>query len=146
MYNANINYRPVPTGTTRAISAAAETNLSNGAFYPAMALDSSLDFLYVDYSSGTSYIVKRYGNLKSGLVTRVNLTNALLTNSPTALKVSPYTTASTTLLIGTRNSKLLKVTNANLATGSQVWTDITGPAFVGSVSDVEFGATENEIL
>lgn len=146
VYNANINYRPVPTGTTRAISAAAETNLSNGAFYPAMALDSSLDFLYVDYSSGTSYIVKRYGNLKSGLVTRVNLTNALLTNSPTALKVSPYTTASTTLLIGTRNSKLLKVTNANLATGSQVWTDITGPAFVGSVSDVEFGATENEIF
>lgn len=81
--------------------------------------------------------------MKSGTVGRVNLTNALLTSPPTAFAVSPYTTTSTTLLVGTRLGKLLRVTNAN---ATHAWTDITGPSFVGSISDVEYGASNNEIF
>lgn len=142
VYNVNINYRST-SGTVRAISNDAGSS-ANGAFYPAMALDSGLDILYTDYSSGTSYIVRRYTNLKSGIVTRTSITNALLTASPTALKVSPYTSGSTTLLVGTKNGKLLRATGINNTTGT--WTDITGPGFVGSISDVEYGLSNDEIF
>lgn len=77
------------------------------------------------------------------MVSRTVLTNALLTASPTAFAVSPYTTASTTLLVGTRLGKLLRVTTAN---ATAVWTEITGPSFVGSISDIEYGASNNEIF
>ncbi|WP_457616811.1 T9SS type A sorting domain-containing protein, partial [Lutibacter sp.] len=36
-----------------------------------------------------------------------------------------------------------KLTNADT---TPTWTDITGPSFVGSISSVEFGATENDIF
>jgi hypothetical protein len=109
-----------------------------------MVLDSNLDLLYSDYSSPTTntYRVRRYSNIKSGTVVRTNLVNTLLNSSPSAFAVSPHTTASTTLLVGTRASRLLRVTNAN---ATATWTDISGPNFVGSVSDVEFGSSNDEI-
>ncbi len=140
VYNQSINYRPLPTGTTRVINS--ETT-SNGAFIAPMVLDSNKDLLFSDYSTGTTFQVRRYGNLKSGLVNRTILTNALLTSSPTAFAVSPYTTASTTLLVGTRLGKLLKLTNAD---ATPAWIDISGLSFVGSISDIEYGASENEIF
>jgi hypothetical protein len=145
VYNENINLRPLPGSTitnTRVLDS--DTNLNNGAFIAPMTLDSNLDILYADYSNGANYMVRRYSNIKSGTVVRTDLTNLLLTSSPTALVVSPFTTASSTLLVGTRLGKLLRVTNANLTTPT--WADITGPSFVGSISDVEYGATENEIF
>jgi hypothetical protein len=138
VYNYNINYRTT-SGATRRIDNDA-SSASNGAFYPAMALDSGNDILYTDYSDAT-YIIRRYSNLKGpGGVSRASITNALLTNRPTALKVSPY---GKTLYAGTRNGKLIKITNPD---GISTWTDITGPGFLGSVSDVEFGASENDIF
>lgn len=142
VYNESVNLRPLPGSSlnTRTIDNDADGN--NGAFIAPMTLDSNLDILYADYYNGTTYRVRRYTNIKSGTIGRTNLTNALLTAPATALTVSPYTTSSSTLLIGTRLGKLLKVTSAN-TTG--IWTDITGPSFVGSISDVEYGASENEI-
>lgn len=144
VYNQSINLFNYATNTTRTINSES-TNF--GAFICPMALDSSLDILYADYSDTAAatpvYRIRRYSNLKSGTVAKVNLTNALLTASPTALTVSKYTTASTTLLVGTRNGRLLRITNAN---GTAAWTDITGAEFVGSISDVEYGASENEIF
>jgi hypothetical protein len=145
VYNENINLRPLPGSTitnTRVLDS--DTNLNNGAFIAPMTLDSNLDILYADYSNGANYIVRRYSSIKSETVVRTDLTNLLLTSSPTAFAVSPYTTASTTLLVGSRLGKLLRLTNANLTTPT--WADITGPSFVGSLSDVEYGATENEIF
>lgn len=146
VYNGIITYRPLPSGTTRILDNDAN-NDSNGAFICPMVLDSSLDILYSDYTASTStsttYQIRRYTNIKAGLTGRVNLTNALLTNSPTAFAVSPYTTTSTTLLVGTKNGKLLRVTNAN---GNPVWADITGSGFVGSVSDVEYGSSNDVIF
>jgi len=145
VYNANIVYRlMVSPFTTRTIDNDPST-ASNGAFIAPMVLDSNLDILYSDYSTATPvYQVRRYTNLKSGTVGRTNLTNALLTSPPTAFAVSPYTTTSTTLLVGTRLGKLLRVTSANAA--SPTWADITGTSFVGSISDVEYGSTNNEIF
>lgn len=141
VYNQNINYRTT-SGTVRNINN--ETS-SNGAFISPMVLDSSLDILYTDYSTATpAYQIRRYSGIKGPLSpTKTLLTNALLTSSPTAFAVSKYTTASTTLLVGTRLGKLLKLTNAN---ATPTWTDITGASFVGSISDVEFGMSENEIF
>lgn len=140
--NSNISYRTSASPlTTRVINS--ETT-ENGAFISPMALDSSLDLLFSDYTSATPvFQIRRYSNLKSGVVGKTILTNALLTNSPTALTVSKYTTASTTLLVGTRGGRILKLTNAD---ATPTWSDITGPGFVGSVSDVEFGNSENEIF
>jgi hypothetical protein len=145
VYNESINLRPLPGSTiTDSRVLDSDTNLNNGAFIAPMTLDSNLDILYADYSNGANYSVRRYTNIKSGTVGRTDLTNLLLTSSPTAFAVSPYTTTSTTLLVGTRLGKLLKVATANLTTPT--WADITGASFVGSISDVEYGANENEIF
>ena len=144
VYNQRINYRTTG-GATRVINS--ETT-SNGAFISPMALDSSRDILFSDYTvpgATPVYGIRRYTNLKSGTVGKTTLTNTtLITSSPTALNVSKYSTAATTLLVGFRNGKVLISANANAATVT--WTDITGPSFVGSVSDVEFGQSENDIF
>jgi hypothetical protein len=145
VYNESINLRPLPGSSVAAKVIDADNNANNGAFIAPMVLDSSLDILYADYTTSAGvFQIRRYGNLKGpGLVSRTDLTNALLTASPTAFAVSPYTTTSTTLLVGTRLGKLLRLTNAN---ATATWTDITGPSFVGSISDVEYGASNNEIF
>lgn len=112
-----------------------------GDFINQAGLDHNLDIMY---SNGSGKI-NRY-TLGSSSSTKVQLSNALLGASPTAFKVSPYTTTSSTLLVGTENSKLLRLTGANGSSGSIVWEEITGPSFVGSVSDIEFGETEEDIF
>ncbi len=153
VYNCSINLRPIPNGTVRTLDNDANSD-SNGQFICPMTLDSNLDLLFADYTTSATtpvYQIRRYSNIKSGVYGRTNLSNALLTTYPTALTVSKYTTASTKLLIGTRNGKLLKLLNANTVTATQStagtgWSDITGSGFVGSISDVEFGQNEDQIF
>ncbi|MDT8415235.1 MAG: T9SS type A sorting domain-containing protein [Flavobacteriaceae bacterium] len=127
---------------------------NNGSFINTAALDENLDILYTDASNSTTNRLGRYSNLKTGAV---NIEAATFTGSDrdgitidasiTALKVSPFTTSSTTLFIGLLNSRLLKVTQAQRSITSALgWSEITGPGFVGSISDIEFGQSENEIL
>lgn len=145
VYNESINLRPLPGSSVSAKVIDNDNNANNGAFIAPMVLDSNLDILYADYSTSAGvFQIRRYSNLKGpGLISRTDLTNALLTASPTAFAVSPHTTGTTTLLVGTRLGKLLRLTSAN---ATPTWTDITGPSFVGSISDVEFGASNNEIF
>ena len=118
---------------------------NNGSFINPQALDSNLDILYSNYSSGGNNIIKRYSQIKSeATVAKNNLTNALLTSRPTAFTVSPYTVSSSKLFVGTVLGNVLKVVNAN--ENSPAWSDITGTGFVGSISDIELGATENDIF
>ncbi|MGB1307321.1 MAG: PA domain-containing protein [Oceanihabitans sp.] len=120
-------------------------NGSNGAFINPQALDSNLDILYSNYSANGNFIVKRYSGIKSsGTLTKTNLTDAELTTTPTAFTVSTHTTASSTLLVGTVLGDVLLVENANGA--APTWTNLDGNALVGSVSDLEFGQTENDIF
>ena len=144
VYNESINLRPLPGSSVTGKVIDNDVDANSGAFIAPMILDSNLDILYSDYTAGGVFQVRRYGNLKGpGQISRTDLTHTLLTASPTAFAVSPYTTGSTTLLVGTRLGKVLRVTTAN---ATPTWTDITGPSFVGSVSDIEFGASNDEIF
>ncbi len=141
VFNQNIQFFNFANNQSRTINS--ETS-SNGDFINQEELDSNLDILYSNYSSGTDYIVRRYSSYKTGFLQKINLTNALLDQEPSALKISPYTTTSSKLYLGLKNSKLLRVENAN--SNASTWTEITGSEFVGSVSDIEFGANESEIF
>jgi hypothetical protein len=141
VYNANVNLR-FTNGTVRNLNSEPLTS-TNGAFIAPMVLDSNRDMVYSDYSTGTTYRIRRYSSIKAGAVVRTDLTNALLTGAPTAFAVSKYTTASTTLLVGTRNGRVLRLTTANT---TPVWSDLSISAFVGTVSDIEFGASNDEIF
>lgn len=141
VYNANINLR-FTAGSIRNINSES-LSFTNGAFIAPMVLDSNRDALYSDYSTGTTYTIRRYTNIKSGTVTKTALTNALLTGRPTAFAVSKYTTTSTKLLVGTNNGKVLRLLNANT---TPTWADLSISTFVGTVSDIEYGANELEIF
>ena len=118
-----------------------DTSGDEGDFINPAGLDHNLNIMY---TNGTTKI-NRY-TLGASSATKDQLSNALLDGNPTAFKVSPYTTLSTTLLVGTDNGELLKLTNANQASANITWEDISGGSFVGSISSVEFGATENDIF
>ena len=140
VYNDGINLYNLATGSSKTINSESS---SNGDFINQEELDSNLNILYTNYSGTNGTKIKRYSNLLSGFIFKTELTNSLMTSAPAALTVSPYTTTSTTLLVGTKLGDLLKVTNAN---ATATWTEISGPSFVGSISDIEFGVSEDEIF
>jgi len=147
-YTNNIySFFPIPyTGSGEIVI---QNDDTTGSFINPADLDDNLDILYADgtvpktSTTPVIYKIARYTGFKLGSA-RTNFTNALLTGQPTAFKVSPYTTATSTLIVGTDDGKLLKLTNAN--TTIPTWSDITGSSFVGSVSDIHFGANNNEII
>ena len=127
----------------------------DGFFINPQALDSNLDILY---SNGPKGVLYRYDDLTqleilgddgirqdSPVASRSSLQNVILDTSISAMTVSPFTTESSTVLLGLINSKLVKVENANGSSSNAKWKDLTGPQFVGSISDVEYGETEDEI-
>ncbi|MEZ4801274.1 MAG: T9SS type A sorting domain-containing protein [Gelidibacter sp.] len=125
------------------------TNTNRGSFINEAELDDNRNVLYTN-SSGSTNQISRYTNVNvQALLTSSDLTNALLNARPTAFKINPYPTAgvpptnTATLLIGLANGRLLKLTNAD---NSPVWSSIGSASFVGSISDIEFGQNENEIL
>lgn len=155
VYNNTIRLFNYLTGSTRNINTetTGSTNADNGAFIAPMALDSKLDILYSDYSKAANFRVRRYKNIKA-TSQKAALTDPLLNTAPTAFAVSkfPATLASSsTVLVGTRGGRLLKMSNADIA-GTvtaplfPTWSNLTGSLFAGSVSDVEYGATENDIF
>ena len=142
-YTGNNHYVILPPSTFYQISTG-----TGGDFINHAELDNNLEILYSNASTTLpSYAIERTSNFTSGAGSVVNatLTNALLNSRPTALKVSPYTAGSTKLFVGLRNSRLLRIDNADGAS-TPSWTNITGPGFVGSISDIEFGVNEMEIF
>ncbi len=113
-----------------------------GFFINPAGLDKNLDILYSNGQTGGNELIKRYDlGLTSAVTT--NLDNALIDNSsPTAFTISPFTTGSTKLFVGTATGKVIRLDDADT---TPTWTDISGPGFVGSVSDIEFGIAESEI-
>lgn len=144
-YNTHlyINYPSFSSGFT--ISTPGPNNSPNGSFINEAALDKNLNILYSNASSGTNRRIERTAEFLPGGAAQTNtfLTSGVMNSSPSALKVSPFTTGTTALFVGLRNGKVLKVNFANI---SPIWTDITGPSFVGSISDIEFGQSEQEIF
>ncbi|MFT5761546.1 MAG: hypothetical protein ACI8WA_000661 [Polaribacter sp.] len=120
----------------------------SGSFINPADLDDNLDILYTNYSKtvagNRTYKIAKFANLLTSSPVKTELTNDLLTAEPTTFKVSPFTTTSTTLFVGTSDGKLLRITHAN--TAGPVWSDISSGSFSGSISSIAFGASENEIL
>ncbi|WP_299776788.1 PA domain-containing protein [uncultured Formosa sp.] len=119
-----------------------------GEFINPQVLDSRLNYLFSNYSSGTDYAVKTYRTVSDAGVYSVNtIKNDLMDAPALALAVSPYDETSThsILYMGLENGKLLKVTNAS-APLFQTWTDISSTQFLGSISDIEFGTSTEEIF
>lgn len=144
VYNSGINLFNLETNTNVTIN---NESASNGSFINPQALDSNLDILYSNYSSGGfNYIIKRYSGIKSSTtLTSTNLTNSEFDSTPTALTVSPFTTNSSTLYVGTVLGDIFKVENANGSSPS--WTELElNNIIVGSISDIELGNNENEIF
>ncbi len=119
-----------------------DTNSNEGDFISQAALDHNLNIMYSNGSTSSIKQINRYA-LGSSNSTKTQLNNNLLDGSPTAFKVSPFTTASTTLLVGTDNGKLLRLTNAN---ATPTWKNISGSSFIGSISAIEYGFSEDEII
>lgn len=152
VYNNTIRLFNYTTNTTKSINTESAVP-GNGSFINPMALDSKLDILYSEYFTNPDYRIRRYKNIKvPGVVQKALLSNPIMNSASTALTVCPFisTTSTSTLLIGTRNGRLIKVENADNGTttaGAAIaWTNISGPGFVGSISDVEYGNSENEIF
>ncbi|PHS10836.1 MAG: hypothetical protein COA88_00685 [Kordia sp.] len=143
VYNDNINQRNLNGSSIRNVNSESG---SKGDFINQQDLDSNLNILYTNYTDGTTYQIRRYKIPNFGSVNKTILTDALLQSggAPTAFKVSPFTTGSTKLYIGTYFGDLLRVDGAD--GNSQTWTSIGTDNFIGSISDVEFGATEADIF
>ncbi len=155
----NINYffidTPITGATTDFGAAAVPTVAANGFnivqrqggnFVNEADVDTNLDILYINATLGGTDQIGRYTNIELRAPVETLITDPLLTNEPSAFQVSPFTTTSTTLLVGTDQGDLLRVTNADGASGTPVFEDITGANFVGSISDIEFVNDENTIM
>ncbi|WP_395048209.1 PA domain-containing protein [Flavobacterium sp.] len=151
VYNDNMNKRGLNGAIQKTLS---DVTTSRGLFYPAMTLDSANDIVYSDFTDGTNrvYTVRRYSAYTgAAAATRTDFTYpTLFASYPTALRTGKATV--TTLYVGTSNSKLLKLLNANTVTAAAStagtgWSDISiGSGFVGTISDIEFGANDNQIF
>jgi PKD repeat protein len=112
-----------------------------GSFINPCDYDSEQNILYANYDE---YTLKTYHNVHLGTGSAYeDYININLGALASALKVSPYTTSSTTLLVGTQAGRLFKITNAN-SSPSEI--EITGASFpIGNISSIDFGSNENEI-
>lgn len=142
VYNNSINLYNYATNQNVSIN---NENSNAGSFINPGVLDSNLDILYTNYTT-TSPVIRRFTGIKSqATVNATNLSDPMLTTTPTAFAVSPYTTNSSTILVGTVLGDVFKIENAN--TNSPVWTELVpGNEIVGSISDIEYGQSENDIF
>ena len=117
-----------------------------GSFINPACYDNNLHayYSYVSTNETTSGVIKRISNITTSII-KTNITINGLSAMATAFKVSPHTTGSTTLFIGTSNSKLIKVTNAD-GTPSSTTLSTTGFPANASISSIDIGASENELL
>lgn len=136
------NHYLLTSNTYYLISSANRNNY--GHFVNEIALD-RINNVFYSYRAGLTLF--RTSGLSATATTFTNNTvsaGTAQTNEQISwMKVSPYTTASTTLFVGTNLGRIFKITNAN--TTSYASTAIATPA-VGTISDIEFGANENEII
>lgn len=139
-YTNNQYYLSTDGGATFPTAALNDGN--TGSFINPATYDNSLHILYT-YKDRANNSIYRMSGVTGPSPTVSTVTIAGLTSAATAFSVSPYTTASTTLYIGTNNGKILKATNAD---ATPTVTDLSAGLPTGSVSCIEIGASENELL
>jgi hypothetical protein len=115
-----------------------------GEFINTAELDKTNNVLFTNASiSNGAFQIGKHSNITggNGNVITFEFTDPLLDNTPTALKIS---SDGQTLYAGLKNGRLLKIDNAH--TETPTFTDISDANFVGSISDIEFGLNENQLL
>lgn len=96
------------------------------------------------FSAGSSVAIARWLNVKNGSPSRDDL-SVSMDDQASHLRVSPHTTNSTTLFVGTGAGSLYRITNAN--TSNATITEISGSNFPdGNISCLEIGASENDLI
>jgi photosystem II stability/assembly factor-like uncharacterized protein len=121
------------------------TDRALGHFINEMTVDRNKDIFY-SYRVGLT-INKVTGLLSTGpqtlVASQISAGTPATGEEVSALKVSPFTTASSTLFVGSNLGKLYKITNAD--TSTPISTQIVTP-FVGTISDIGFGTAESQIV
>lgn len=117
-----------------------QSDFNTGRFINPADYDSNLDILF---SARNSSSINRISDVSVN-PTVDDFTVSGLGSTASNLLVSPFTTTSTTLFVGTGNGNLFKITNANANASS---TSIGGNQFpTGYISGIDLGASEQEIL
>jgi hypothetical protein len=123
------------------------TTLGGGTFINQATLDKNSDVFFSNASNNANGIaIERVTEFLPGGASTQNdlITSAQFNGQPTALKVSPFTTTSSTLFVGLSSGRLLRANLANI--GNPTFTRISDVNFIGSISDIEFGQNEDEIF
>ncbi|MGS0749098.1 T9SS type A sorting domain-containing protein [Halpernia sp. GG3] len=144
VYN-NHSIQSVPDNNSYNYLLSSSTDRALGHFINEMTVDRNKDIFY-SYRVGLT-INKVTGLLSTGpqslIATQISVGTPDSGEEVSALKVSPFTTASSTLFVGTNLGKIYKVTNAD--TASPASTLLVTP-FVGTISDIGFGTSESQIV
>lgn len=115
-------------------------NTTNGWFINPTDYDDNHKVLYGSYSENQ---VLKLTDITTGAVE--SFIDFDFGAKATNLKVSPFNSNSTTLMIGTASGRIFKVENAN--TTNYTVSELTGVSFPnGAISCIEFGQTENQII
>ena len=117
-----------------------QSDFNTGRFINPADYDNNLDILY---SARNSSSINRIAGISSNPSVS-DFTVSGLGSTASNLLVSPYTTNSTTLFVGTGNGNLLKISNAN---SNPVSSNIGSNQFPnGYISGIDLGSSEQEIL
>lgn len=113
---------------------------STGKFINPTDYDDNQDALY---SARTTSTINRISNV-GGFYSVGSFSVSGMSSMASHLRVSPYTTSSTTLFVGCENGDVFKITNADGTLPSA--SNISSGLPTGNISCVEIGANENEVL
>jgi len=144
VFNQAVDVINLGSNTTQSINRESE---SKGDFINTQALDSKKGFLYSNYSEGSYQIAlfHDWHEFKTPFTPKKEvLSDALLTSNISALTVSPLEKDNSNLYAGLEDGNLIKIVVESPK--KQTYTKLTGSEFVGSISDIEFGKTENDIF
>lgn len=118
-----------------------QSDFNTGRFINPADYDDHQDVLY---SARDNSSINRISNI-TGTPTVGSFNVSGLGATASNLKVSPHTTSSTTLFVGTGNGNLFKITNAQSASPSS--TNIGSSSFPnGYISGIDIGSSEQEIV
>lgn len=138
-YVYNSYWRSVNGGLSFGINRI-QNDQSTGKFINPADYDDNLHMLY---SARTSSTINRIKNI-IGIPVVSNFNVSGMNSMASHIRVSPYSTTSTTLFVGTEAGDLYKITNADGS--SPTTSSIGGGLPAGNISCVEIGANDNELL
>lgn len=119
-----------------------------GSFINPADYDDNLNILYTNGGSTINRVKLRAFPAEGGTLNPSNVGfNPGLSGTPTHLRVSPYTTSTSTLFVGTSNGNVYKIENADDEDSTPIANNISaGISTTGSVSCIEIGSSEDELL